>query len=50
MDKETFEELKDLLYGVYNVDDETADGGCYCNGNWLSVKEILETIERNMVY
>lgn len=42
------EEIKDILYKYYEVDEEYADGerGCYVNGYWLSINQIIEILER----
>lgn len=44
----TVEEIKELLYKAYDIDEEYADDelGAFLNGKWLSIKNILEVLER----
>ena len=38
------EEIKELLANYYDEDDW--DKGCYADGRWLSINEIIKIIER----
>jgi hypothetical protein len=43
----TIDEIKEILYQAYNIEDES-DGeyGCFINGKWLSINDIIEAIDR----
>ena len=43
----TLEEIKEILYRAYEIDEEYGDEerGCYLNDKWLSIKNILEALE-----
>ncbi len=45
----TIEEIKEILYRAYDIDEEYADEekGCYVNDKWLSIENILKVLERN---
>lgn len=41
------ERIKEVLYNYYEVEDGyDAQCGCYVNGNWLSVEDVLDVIEK----
>ncbi len=39
------DEIKNILYKYYQVDDEDAEKGCYINGKWLSIKNIIDILK-----
>ena len=45
--QEIVSKIKDILYKHYSI---TCDGecGCYCNGKWLSVDDVINVIEENL--
>ncbi len=45
----SIEEIKEILYRAYDIDEEYADEekGCYVNDKWLSIENILKVLERN---
>lgn len=45
------DEIKEVLMAYYDIEDEDDydfECGCYINGKWLSLKDIIDIIERNM--
>ena len=44
----SIEEIKRALYEHYEIDEKYADDekGCFINGEWLSIREILEILEK----
>ena len=44
------EEIKRILYKFYDIDEEYGDDekGCYLNDKWLSIKNILEVLEKEI--
>ena len=43
----SIDEIKEILYNYYNVEDDyDAECGCYVNGNWISVADVLRVLER----
>lgn len=44
------EEIKEILYKAYDIDEENgdADRGCYVNGSWLSIESVIETLKEEM--
>lgn len=41
------EDIKNVLYEYYEIEsDSEAEIGCYINGKWLSIADVLEIIER----
>lgn len=40
----TIEEIKQILINYYG----DIERGCYVNGKWLSVEEIIKLLEKNM--
>jgi hypothetical protein len=46
---ENFEEIKKALCRYYRLENEKdcrAEQGCYLNGRWLSIKNVIEIIEQ----
>lgn len=43
----SIDEIKDILYRYYDID-EDGDKGCYVNGNWLSINEIINILEERL--
>ena len=43
----TIEEIKERLYEVYEIEEEYNDEekGCYINGRWLSIENIIKALE-----
>ena len=43
-------EIKEILYRYYEVEEQYADGerGCYVNGYWLSINEIINILEKEI--
>lgn len=46
----SIEEIKEILYRAYDIDEEYGEEerGCYVNGKWLSIKDILEILEEEL--
>lgn len=46
----SIEEIKDILYKAYDIDEEYGDDekGGYLNDKWLSIKNILEVLEKEL--
>ena len=44
----TIEEIKDILYKAYDIEEEYGDEekGCYVNDKWLSIEFIIKILER----
>lgn len=44
----SIEEIKEILYKVYQIDEEYGDEekGCYLNDKWLSIENIIKALER----
>lgn len=44
----SIDEIKEILYSYYDIDEEYADDekGCYLGGKWLSIKNIIEILEK----
>ena len=45
----SIEEIKEKLFNAYDIDDEddhSYECGAYLNGEWLSIKNIIEILER----
>lgn len=44
----SIEEIKKILYKVYQIDEEYGDEekGCYLNDKWLSIENIIKALER----
>lgn len=46
----SIEEIKEILYRAYDIDDEddyTKECGCFVNGVWLSIKDVLDILKEN---
>lgn len=45
----SIEEIKEILYRAYEIEEEYGDEekGCYLNDKWLSIENILKVLERN---
>lgn len=43
----SIDEIKEILYSYYDIDEEYADDekGAFINGKWLSIKDIIEVLE-----
>lgn len=43
----SLEEIKDILFNAYDVDEESNDAekGCFVNGHWLSIEAVLDAIK-----
>lgn len=49
MNKDIIEEIKEILlmhYELESEEDYDYECGCYVNGIWLSISEIIDTLER----
>lgn len=46
----TIEEIKEILYRAYDIEEEYRDDelGGFLNGKWLSIKNILEVLEKEI--
>lgn len=47
------EDIKKALYNYYGIDEENEDEilcGCFINGEWLSIAEVLKAIEEYYKY
>ena len=46
----SIEEIKKILYKVYQIDEEYGDEekGCYLNDKWLSIENIIKILEKEL--
>ena len=46
----SIEEIKELLYKHYDIDEEYGEDevGCFINGKWFSIKNVLQVIKENL--
>lgn len=45
------EDIKEALYNYYEIEDDedyNVDCGCFINGKWLSIEDVLKIIKDNM--
>lgn len=44
------EKIKNILYTYFDIEEDFDDNnkGCYINGKWLSIKNILEILEEKL--
>lgn len=44
----SIDEIKEILYNYFDIDEEYADDekGCFINGKWLSIGEIIKVLEK----
>ena len=43
----TIEEIKEILFNAYEIEDDYDEQcGCFVNGKWLSIKDIIDILEK----